>query len=254
MPNRADIERVERDLLARSPALLGSWIGTFDDLFARIAGDDSERAGIARRRISRLQRSLLLAGVVARTPLNGLADSARFPGFTESLGETIAELESGLLEPSDLDGGLRDLYLAYRSELERLGLSDVELERRRAADLAGGRLDVWDGRPVFAYGFEDLTGAQWKLLEALAARSDVTVSLPYERGRPVFASLERTARDLARVAGDRVEELPAQNWYGAPSLAYLERTLLEESRQLALPLDRAYRFLVAAVGRVSHEI
>ena len=37
VPNRSDVERVERDLLARSPALLGGSIGTFDDLFARIA-------------------------------------------------------------------------------------------------------------------------------------------------------------------------------------------------------------------------
>ena len=31
-------------------------------------------------------------------------------------------------------------------------------------------LDAWHGRPVFAYGFEDLTGAEWRLLEALAGR------------------------------------------------------------------------------------
>ena len=33
VPGGADVERVERDLLVRSPALLGGWIGTFDDLF-----------------------------------------------------------------------------------------------------------------------------------------------------------------------------------------------------------------------------
>ena len=49
----------------------------------------------------------------------------------------------------------------------------------------------------FAYGFEDLTQAEWTLLEALAARTDVTVSLPYEPGRAAFASLSRTADDLA---------------------------------------------------------
>ena len=37
VPNRADVERVERDLLARRPALLGGTIGTFDDLFERLA-------------------------------------------------------------------------------------------------------------------------------------------------------------------------------------------------------------------------
>ena len=37
VPNRSDVERVERDLLARSGALLGGSIGTFDDVFERVA-------------------------------------------------------------------------------------------------------------------------------------------------------------------------------------------------------------------------
>ena len=55
---------------------------------------------------------------------------------------------------------------------------------------------------MLAHGFEDLTGAEWRLLEALAARADVHVSLPYEPGRAVYASLRRTADDLAKLAGD----------------------------------------------------
>jgi hypothetical protein len=37
VPNRAEVDRVERDLLARSGALLGGTIGTFDDLFELLA-------------------------------------------------------------------------------------------------------------------------------------------------------------------------------------------------------------------------
>src|ERR671934_2784460 len=37
VPGRPDVDRVERDLLARCHGLLGGDIGTFDDLFARIA-------------------------------------------------------------------------------------------------------------------------------------------------------------------------------------------------------------------------
>jgi len=39
VPNRSDVDRVERELLARRPALLGGTIGTFDDVFERIAFD-----------------------------------------------------------------------------------------------------------------------------------------------------------------------------------------------------------------------
>ena len=77
------------------------------------------------------------------------------------------ELESGLLEPEQLDGDLALLYASYREELDRLGLWDRDLLRRRAVERLRSELDAWDGRPVFAYGFEDLTGAEWGLLEAL---------------------------------------------------------------------------------------
>ena len=94
-----------------------------------------------------------------------------------------------MLDPSDLDGDLAALYAAYRAELDRLGLWDRDLLRRRAAERLATELDAWHGEPVFAYGFEDLTGAEWALLEALAGRTDVEVSLPYEPGRVAFASL-----------------------------------------------------------------
>ncbi len=38
VPNRIDVERVERDLVRRHGALLAGTVGTFDDLFGHIAG------------------------------------------------------------------------------------------------------------------------------------------------------------------------------------------------------------------------
>src|SRR5438874_2165606 len=194
VPNRPDVDRAERELLARAGALLGGSIGTFDDLFERIARGN----GAHRPVVSEAQRTLLLRRVVAQAQ----GRSARFAGFADALGTTVAELQSALVEPGELgelvgDGELAELYAAYREELDRRGLWDRELERRHAAERVAGELGAWDGRPVFAYGFEDLTGAEWSLLEALAGRSEVTVSLPYEPGRDAFTSLSRTAEDLA---------------------------------------------------------
>src|SRR5207245_10144498 len=46
VPNRSDVDRAERDLLELRPALLGGTIGTFDDVFARIAyGGGEDRPG-----------------------------------------------------------------------------------------------------------------------------------------------------------------------------------------------------------------
>ena len=47
VPNRLDVDRVERDLIRRRPALLAGTIGTFDDLFRAIADDAREGPAIA---------------------------------------------------------------------------------------------------------------------------------------------------------------------------------------------------------------
>jgi hypothetical protein len=95
VPNRPDVERVERELLQRAGALLGGQIGTFDDLFARIAIGDGQRRPLA----TEAQRMLLTRRAIAGVPLNGLEPSARFSGFADALGSAIGELESALLEP-----------------------------------------------------------------------------------------------------------------------------------------------------------
>jgi ATP-dependent helicase/nuclease subunit B len=248
VPNRPDVDRAERELLSRTGALLGGSIGTFDDVFSRIARGNGAHKPV----ISAVQRTLLLRRVVAR---RAGGRSARFSGFADSLGATVAELESALLEPTELDGELADLYGAYREELDRLGLWDRELERRHAAERAAGDLGAWTPRPVFAYGFEDLTGAEWALLEALAARAEVTVSLPYEPGRDAFASLTRTSEDLTRLADGSIEELPPGPEARSPVLAHVERALFaRDSGTRRVELDGTVRFLEGAGLRGTLEL
>jgi len=247
VPNRSDVERVERDLLELQPALFAGSIGTFDDLFSRIA-----RAGADVRSVATdAQRALLVRRALASHSLNGLGRSARFGGFADALLTTVAELESGLLDHNDLDGELAALYAAYRGELDRLNLWDRDLLRRHAAERVVNELEAWAGEPVFAYGFEDLTGAEWSLLQALAGRTEVTVSIPYEPGRAAFASLARTMEDLASLADGRIEELqPAYGEVAAPALAHLERVLFTEADPSDAPaIDGALRFFEGAGTR-----
>ena len=121
VPNRPDVDWAERELLARSPALLGGWICTFPDLFARIAEGHPQ----PRRVLSETQQALALRAAVARTELNGLGESARSAGFADALRDAIREVESGLLEVQDLQGPLAKLFASYRGELDRLGLWDT---------------------------------------------------------------------------------------------------------------------------------
>ncbi|MBD0330319.1 MAG: PD-(D/E)XK nuclease family protein [Thermoleophilia bacterium] len=252
MPSGSDVEAVERELLASVPALLGGSIGTFDDLFEELAasGDGARPAATA------AQRALAVRAALARAETDGDARSARTDGFAEALAGALEEVEAARLEPADLGGRLGDLYATYRAELDDLGLWDESRRRRFAAERVERELAAWDGRPVLAYGFEDLTATQWLLLEALAGRTDVLVSLPYEPGRPAFASLERTSDDLAQLAAGRIAELPPR--YGEvahPALAHLERALFAAARPGAPPpLEGAVRWLEGAGLRGTVEL
>jgi ATP-dependent helicase/DNAse subunit B len=251
VPNRPDVDRVQLELLTKRPALLAGSIGTFDDVFSRLAGGAAE----SRRQLGRSEQTLLVRRVVGGAELHGLAGSAAHAGFVDSLQQVLEELEAGLLAPDAIDGELGALYSAYRDELDRLERWDRGSLRRRAVERLRADLDAWHGEPVFAYGFEDLTGAEWALLEALAARTEVTVSLPYEPGRPAFAALRRTAEDLAGLASDAVEELPPR--YAAvapPALAHLERALFADEPASPPPVDGVVRFFEGAGSRGTIEL
>ena len=251
VPNRADVDRVERELLVSAGALLGGTIGTFDDVFREIARGSEAARPVA----TDAQRTLIAQRVLASVSLNGLGASAKRNGFVPVLLAALGELQSGLLEPDAVDGDLGRLYAAYRAELDRLGLWDRDLSRARAAERIASELDAWHGRPVFAYGFEDLTGAEWRLLEALAGRTDVTISLPYEPGRPAFEAVQTTAEDLARLAAGRVEELqPGFGTVAHPALAHLERALFSDAPPPPVAIGGAVRFLEGAGTRAALEL
>jgi ATP-dependent helicase/DNAse subunit B len=251
VPNRSDVDRVERDLLHRQPALLGGRIGTFDDLFREIARADPQWRPPA----SEPQRAVAVRRAVSHTELEELHASARTGGFADSLGGVLGELEAGLIAPGQLDGDLARLATAYERELHRLGLWDRDRLRRRVVERLSSELEAWDGSPVFAYGFEDLTAAEWELIGALAGRTELTVSLPYEPGRAAFASLRRTAEDLSRLADGRIEELPPAGGRHLPAgLAHLERTLFEDERTSQVELDGSLRLLEGAGARGTAEL
>jgi ATP-dependent helicase/DNAse subunit B len=252
VPNRPDVDWAERELLARRPGLIGGWICTFPDLFRRIAEGDPAR----RQVLSESQQAFLLRAAVASTALNGLGESARSAGFAEALRDAVREVESGLLSPEELEGPLARLYASYRGELDRLELWDENLLRAAAAERLGRDFASWSGQPVFAYGFEDLTAAEWALLEALSGRTEVMVSLPYEPGRPAFEWLSETSDGLQRLAAGSVEELaPRYAEVAHPALVHIERSLYGAGTgEPPPPLEGAVRFLEGAGSRGTLEL
>ena len=247
VPNRADVERIERELVRREGGLLAGTIGTFDTLFEWLARGD----GGGRRLVGEAERAVVTRRVVAEA--SPAAPGSGLPGFADALGRALAELDGALLDPEDLGEPLESFVRTYREALDRLDAWDRGMLRRRAIERLTGDLESWAVSPVLAYGFEDLTGAEWRLLEALAARTDVHVSLPYEPGRAVYASLARTARDLASLADEVVELQPRGAEYLPPALAHVERALFEPGAAKA-PLDGAIRFLEGAGARGTLEL
>jgi hypothetical protein len=251
VPNRVDVDRVERDLIRRRPALLAGTIGTFDDLFRQVAKGADGSVPVA----TETQRALAVRRAVAGHDLDGLRQSAATAGFADTLLQAIGELEAGLVDPRGLEGELAALVDAYRAELRRLGVRDRDGMRRDAVERLRGDLDAWSGEPLFAYGFEDLTGAEWGLVEALAARTDVTLSIPYEPGRAAFAALTRTVEDLAALAGARIAVLPPTPGSMVPAaLTHLERELFADESAPGPPLDGSLRFLEGAGTRGTVEL
>ncbi len=249
VPNRFDVDRVERELASRSGALLAGTVGTFDTLFTLLAGDEPTR-----RILGDAERTIVLRHLVNSSSLGELGQSSRFVGFTDSLVGALTEIEASLLDPEDLAPDLGRLTRLYRAELIRLGVRDRGMVRRRAVERLTSDLSAWQGAPVFAYGFEDLTGAEWRLIEALAARGEVHVSLPYEPGRAAFASLSRTSGDLGTLASGSIVELPAGSQTYLPSgLAHLERHLFDDG-SVPMPLDGSIRFLEGAGRRATLEL
>jgi ATP-dependent helicase/DNAse subunit B len=234
VPTRPDVELAERDLLARRSAVLGGMIGTFEDLFERVL----ERCGEPSAALATLPRRLVLEQVVREAGLDQLAAPSRFAGFVDGLGRMFNDL-AGSAPPQLLERRLAAfaepgrrlelavLHGAFRARLAELGIRDRAGGHGRAAELLETRLEAWDDSPVFAYGFEDMSGVQLAALRALAARCPVMVSLPYEPGRPALAAVRPAVAALTDGPHELVE-LPPADHVDSPTLRHLERTLFDE--------------------------
>ncbi len=243
VPTVRDARAYSRELAAGGAALGGAVL-TFSGLASQIARAIGFEPG---RRISPLQRERLLRRAVEGATLGPLARSAPAPGFASAALELIAELERTLITPRRFAGALArwasgnddrqrygqalaSIYGRYWDQLERRGRLDPELFAWRVLDQLRAAPARWRARPVFFYGFDDLTPLERDAIETLAgaAGAEVTVSLTYEAGRPALAARAEVVEDLRAIA-ERVTELPAlDRYYEQPVLHLVERRLFEE--------------------------
>ena len=151
---------------------------------------------------------------------------------------------------------LAALYSAYHRHLERLGVVDREGLARAALDALRERPSAWGGRPVFLYGFDDLTPLQHDAVETLARHAEVCLALAYEPGRAAFAGRAATV-ELLKPHADRHELLADRSEHYAPAartaLHHLERGLFEPGAGRVAP-NGAVRLLEAGGERAEAEL
>jgi hypothetical protein len=291
VPTAADVEHYQRELAA-SGIVFGAEVLTF----SRLVGEIAARVGLEARPLGRVARDRVVCAAIADVPLRALSRSAATPGFADAAGALFAELQRSLITPARFTSALRSwagtsapdssgedaarssganaaassgagrgayaaelgaLYSAYRRRLERIGRPDHEGYAWAALDALRAAPGAWGGRPVFLYGFDDLTPIQRDAVETLVRHAgvDVLVALPYEPGRVAFAGRAATVEELRPLAD--VVALPERSEYYAasarPALHHLERSLLEPD-PVQRPPNGAVRLLEAGGERAEAEL
>jgi len=273
VPTAADATHYQREL-AGSGIVFGADVVTFARLVAEIAA----RAGLTARPLGPVARDRVVRAAVADVPLRVLAGSAATPGFAVAAAALFAELQRSLVSPArftaalrawaaDPEGGLgrgtyagelAALYAAYRRRLEALGRPDREGYAWAALDALRAAPTTWGARPVFLYGFDDLTPTERDAVETLVrhAGTDVCVALPYEPGRVAFAGRAATVEELRPLAREVVHLPERAEHYAAgarPALHHLERRLYEPGSPRRAP-NGAVRLLEAGGERAEAEL
>ena len=132
VPNRSDVERC-RARAARDAA--GAPRRLDRHVRRPLQADRRERRQTTAGRDRRAAQRCVVRRALAASPLNGLGRSARFGGFADALLATRrASSSPGCSTRTTSTASSRALYAAYRAELDRLGLWDRDLLRRRAAE------------------------------------------------------------------------------------------------------------------------
>ena len=244
VPTVADVEHAQRELADRG-AIFGAQVLRFDWLFREIA----TRAGFGGREASEFQRELIVEQAVRRAHLDLLAESAAQPGFVRAAARFVAELNRTMVAPAHLTKALRQwagdgprrayaeevasVYRAYHQGLEDTGLVDAELFAWRAVE-ALRKERAWGDTPLFVYGFDDLTPIELRALDTIAnwCDAEVTISLPYERGRHAFKAVSTMYQGLLALGAEELELPPLDDHYAPESRAalhHLERLLFEDA-------------------------
>jgi RecB family exonuclease len=219
VPTEDDVFAFEREL-CEGGAVLGGSAMTFGALFRTIATAAGAPPGAELSPAQRL-RAIAVAVEAALARLGPLRRSASRPGFAGAFERLLDELQGAGVEPAAVEANaatlegsaylsdIATLFAAYAAARDRIGRIDTHGIAREAIALLRRDGGFWGERPVFLYGLDDLTPNQFELVEALAARTEVTVALPFELGNTALAARARLLVELRERIGPVEEEQTA---------------------------------------------
>ena len=242
VPAAFERDALEREACAAAGALLGGEVVTLDTLVERVLDGDVEVASDALERVLRRRVGQSLGAGLGMRPVALASALERLARECDRAGAASGALERA---PAG-DSRLAAAYGTYEAALDECGRARRGRLVARAAERLERELAAWHGAPVFAYGFDDVSPAQLRLLAALAGRCRVTVALPYEPGRPLLATLDAAFEWLAARA-ESVEELRPAAYGAPPSAVALARGAFSERSESPPPADGAVR-LIEATG------
>ena len=268
VPTSADVEHYQRELSAEG-IVVGAEVSTFPRLVRGLASVAGVRArvlgAVARERLvarGRRRRRPAGAGPVGRrarasrrppercSPSSAARSSARRGSCAR-----CATGRRPATRPPHADE-LAALYSGYHRRLEALGPVDPEGQARAALDALRESPAAWGGRPVFLYGFDDLTPLQRDAVETLARHADVCVALADEPGRAALAARAATV-ELLKPLAERHELLHDRSEHYAPAaraaLHHLERGCSSRAPVRRAP-NGAVRLLEAGGERAEAEL
>ena len=241
VPAAFERDALERDACGRAGAVLGGEIVTLDALIERVLGGEVAVASEALDRVLRRRVGHAHGASLGMRPVALASALERLARECDRAGAAPDALERAL-------GGearLAPAYAAYEEALAATGRARRGQLAVRAAERLERELAAWGGAPVFAYGFDDLSAAQLRLLAALAERCELLLALPYEPGRPLLGSLGVAFEWLAARAERVSEARPAA--YGAPeSIVALARGAFSPREETPPPADGAVRLVETA--------
>ena len=259
VPTVDDVERFEGELTGEGGSVIGASVCTFDRLFAMVSRTTEATAGPA---LSDTQRRRLAREAVARTELRLLRASSRQPGFAVALGELISELQAALVDPATLAeraaeagpyeleiAALYEAYVAVRRELDR---HDQHSLAAAATAALRAKPEAWGARPVFVYGFDDLTVEQLELVRELWATSSVTIALPWEDREVLTSARGALFAQLRDAEGVEITELSAEPKFTASQTLFeLERRFGEPAADGDLVTNDGGFALIASAGELA---